>query len=123
MSTRATYQIDFTTFYIHHDGYPEGAAKYFSNALAHRVLAEDRAPNATLADDFIRANNRAELTPGHDVHADTEYQYTVSTVGNFRFGRHDLLIKAYHTSSGAPFFVGTVQEFIDKFGKLENVNE
>lgn len=86
MSTRATYKIDGTTFYIHHDGYPEGAAEYFKNALEWPDRAPERAPNATFADDFIRANLCAELTPGHDAHGDTEYRYTVTTAGDFRFG-------------------------------------
>lgn len=79
MSTRATYQIDFARFYIHHDGYPEGAAEYFARALDPANRGQDRAPNASLADDFMRANSRAELIEDHADHGDTEYRYTVRT--------------------------------------------
>lgn len=82
MSTRATYQIDSYTFYIHHDGYPEGAAMYLYEALKHEdKRSRDYSPNASFADYFIRANNRAELTKSHESHGDTEYHYTVKTSG------------------------------------------
>jgi hypothetical protein len=75
MSTRATYEMDGHTFYIHHDGYPSGAAQYFRNA----VEFTPEAPNASFADCFIKANARAELTGSHDTHGDTDYQYTITT--------------------------------------------
>jgi len=68
MSTRATYQINGTTFYIHHDGYKEGAAAYF-----YRAIMADR---HFLAESFLRANDRAEFTTSHSAHMDTEYRYT-----------------------------------------------
>lgn len=77
MSTRATYQFvadpqrlrPAYTFYIHHDGYPEGAAYYFQQALlySHGLLPER----------FLRANERAELTRDHEAHGDTDYRYTL----------------------------------------------
>lgn len=69
MSTRATYQIDGHTFYIHSDGYPEGAAFYFGRAV---LFAGER---GGFAETFLRANGRAEFTKGHDHHGDTEYRY------------------------------------------------
>lgn len=79
MATRATYCFHpapgsfrpKVTFYIHYDGYPSGAADYFQAMLD--------CPNKRggLADQFIRANECAELTGGHDVHGDTEYRYDV----------------------------------------------
>jgi len=71
MSTRATYRfvpadLRFTpavTLYIHHDGYPEGAAQYLDGV---------RNP-----EDFIRKNDRAEITANHEVHGDTEYRYDI----------------------------------------------
>ncbi|WP_013325571.1 hypothetical protein [Gloeothece verrucosa] len=71
----ATYQFtteDYTvTFYIHWDGYPEGAANYFLQML---LLDHER---GSLADRFLRANPDAEITGTHDHHGDTEYRYTI----------------------------------------------
>lgn len=120
MSTRATYKIDFTTFYIHHDGYPEGAAEYFEAALKFRDTCDiDRAPNASFADDFMRANDRAELTESHDAHGDTEYRYTVTTAGDFRFGPCQLRLRA-ETADGRVIFNGKLREFIDR--QLRDLN-
>ena len=71
MSTRATYQFvpadqrfrPITTVYVHHDGYPEGAAMYLEDVET--------------AEQFIRKNNKAEITDSHETHADTEYRYTI----------------------------------------------
>ena len=38
-------------------------------------------PNGGLAERFIRANERAEITSGHDEHGDTDYQYSISSKG------------------------------------------
>ena len=74
MSTRATYQINDKTFYIHHDGYPEGGAAYLWRGFNTdaRVYGFPKA--------FAMANERAEVTEGHDAHGDTEYQYTVTVM-------------------------------------------
>lgn len=88
MATRATYQINGTTFYCHWDGYPEGAAHRFLNMLdaltkpetgtRHQVDAiEDRRGGEAFA--FIRGNMDAEPTGGHDDHGDTQWRYTVTT--------------------------------------------
>ena len=74
MSTRATYEIrdgkNNHTFYIHHDGYPAGAAVYFQRML--------KANGASLAERFIRGNDKAEFTVGHEAHGDTEWKYTLT---------------------------------------------
>lgn len=78
MSTRATYKFEANdhrnavTLYIHTDGYEEGAAEYFKDACLFRNA------RGGLAEAFIRANDRAELTGSHEVHGDTEYRYTLS---------------------------------------------
>lgn len=77
MSTRATYKLPtmnegYVTVYIHYDGYPAGAAEYFSN-----MLAADRGINA---ETFIRVNERAELTR-ENYHGDTDYRYEVGRDG------------------------------------------
>jgi hypothetical protein len=80
MSTRATYRFinardygpDEATLYIHHDGYPSGAASYLYNMLIH--------PNRRGfgVEAMLRANDGAELTESHDAHGDTEYRYDVT---------------------------------------------
>jgi hypothetical protein len=69
MSTRATYQFitetSNVTLYVHHDGYPEGAAHYLEDAFT--------------AEKFLRKNERAEITESHDRHGDTDYRYTIES--------------------------------------------
>lgn len=86
MSTRATYHFPATrtTFYIHSDGYPDGAAGYLFRALVFEAdmgfggFEESYAKSAGgFADRFHRANHRAELTTSADDHGDLEYRYTV----------------------------------------------
>lgn len=76
MATRATYCFisdnDLTpniTVYIHTDGYLEGAAFYFWNWFVHPNQYGDAASR------FIRANDRAMITRGHDAHGDTDFHY------------------------------------------------
>lgn len=75
MGTRATYRFletentPETTVYIHFDGYPEWAVdNYILNACNgdYRKLS---------AEQFIRANERAEIVSGHDHFGGTEYRY------------------------------------------------
>jgi hypothetical protein len=75
MSTRATYQFisewsGTHTVYIHHDGYPEGAAEYFTK--------ENGAPIVKV-ETFLRSNEKAELTKSHEIHGDSEFRYTVKS--------------------------------------------
>jgi len=91
MSTRATYVIDGHGFYIHYDGYPEGAAGYFFNMIkagagvieSNPALKGDylRDPRGGYGAHFLRGNVLAEFTEGHDTHGDTEYQYTMDGAG------------------------------------------
>jgi len=127
MSTRATYRFlhdDFrVTMYIHCDGYPFGASQYLKKALEHRT-SPHRGTNASLADDFIKANDRAELTKSHEFHTDRAYQYTISTTGDYRFGPFEILVKAEMVTGDRLIdtelvFRGTLQEFIDQ----EQANE
>jgi len=85
MSTRATYKFvsewrgaGSHTAYIHHDGYPIGAAGYLSNDA---VNTDAMANPITNINTFIRANEQAEMTQDHDSHADTDYRYTIK--GNY----------------------------------------
>lgn len=111
MSTRATYQFETrmgpkVTFYIHHDGYPSGAAFYFNNAL------ESERNGQELAARFFRANPKAEFTAGHDAHGDTEYQYTVKLNGEIT------AISCASWEEEKVVFSGPVQDFIDSNSEL-----
>lgn len=85
MSTRATYRFRTAgraeynrhgpiTFYIHHDGYEDGAAVYFWRML---VGDQSRGVRGGLPERFLRANTGAEFTSSHEAHGDTEYRYDV----------------------------------------------
>ena len=90
MSTRATYQINDKrynnetrkmTFYIHHDGYKEGAAHYFYNMIETLTgTGEGDKTNSKGGniEAFLRANYNAEITESHNAHGDTEYRYTLN---------------------------------------------
>lgn len=82
MSTRATYLFtgdewkQDQCFYIHHDGYPEGAAYYVRTAMDEEEAATEFAPNRSPMEQFFRLNLRAEFTKDHEQHGDTEWRYT-----------------------------------------------
>lgn len=126
MSTRATYRfVDDgrdVTFYIHHDGYPSGAAAYFQAMIDNEGSMESC--NHGLAEVFFRANERAEFTKGHDWHGDTEYRYTVgSASGSYRFNERAAMnrrLRAERSTHGETwerFFEGPVEEFIEKYAR------
>lgn len=109
MSTRATYQIEISlgssvTFYVHHDGYPEGAASYFHAAICHHATGR-----GSLADSFLRANDGAELTPGHSAHGDTEYRYTVDRELKIRAEKVD------YDGNAETFYYGPLLQFVNKY--------
>ena len=115
MSTRATYQIvdgfGTATLYIHHDGYPSGAAAYFEAA---RELASTYEKVSFLAS-FLWANKKAELTAAHDAHGDTEFRYDVT-----RGLKRGLNLTAYARDSFdsdkfSIIFSGTVDQFIERY--------
>lgn len=120
MSTRATYGFitpDYNIeFYIHHDGYPEGAADYFKSALEHcknhEVWGEDN-----LADSFHRVNDRSRFTKA-DLHGDTEFHYEVFI--NPETDR-PISLNAYsigwdEARTKTAIFSGTLEDFIKKYG-------
>lgn len=80
MSTRATYTIKQSrhgeiytqNFYIHYDGYPEGAAVYFYNMIA----AQNQGRGGLLFA-FIRGNELVEMTNDPKAHADREFHYEI----------------------------------------------
>lgn len=111
MSTRATYEFftdkkgPRTCVYIHHDGYPEGAAAYFYNTFLNPS-------KGNLATQFIRCNEGAELTKSHKAHGDTEYQYSVE--GN-HLGDD---IHAFDVRRNKFCFTGPLWKFINENSKL-----
>tara|TARA_B100001287_G_scaffold107686_3_gene90723 strand:+ start:2320 stop:2901 length:582 start_codon:yes stop_codon:yes gene_type:complete len=119
MSTRATYQIFDDTFYIHHDGYLEGAAMYFFNMVqASRHIRNGiwdwSKPKGGAPFAFIRGNANCEPTTGHDAHGDTEYKYTL-------FKENDVLKlialerTGWATESWHGVFCGSLCDFVNKY--------
>lgn len=110
MATRATYSFCKSRdarkhyVYLHHDGYPEGAARYLYQPL---LFAND----LNFATTFIRANLRAELTESHEHHADTEYRYSVTGSGP------KAKIIAYSVKNSINFFCGELHAFISEYLK------
>ena len=84
MSTRATYLLstaysnDKICFYIHTDGYPEGAANYFHN------MHHCKNSKTGFAGRFFRANAKTEFTTCHETHTDTEFRYTLNKHGELK---------------------------------------
>lgn len=88
MATRATYQINKTTFYCHWDGYPTGAAQRFANMVKALTVVDEERNYDPIQDRrggfefaFIRGNLDAEPTECHQAHGDTEYRYTLTVEG------------------------------------------
>lgn len=105
MSTRATYEFraensPTVTLYVHHDGYPTGAASYFYDTLT-------AGHDGGLAEQFIRAVPRAEITASHAANGDTQYRYTVE-------GRGAGASIKVEGPSGAALYFGTLAEFLDR---------
>lgn len=109
MSTRANYifksgRKTLATFYIHHDGYPEGAAEYF-----HKALIFDNG-KINSPDVFLRANDACEIS---DIHGDIEYLY------EFNIKTQKLKVfKIHFTETGnkkSLYIVDDVYMFINKY--------
>ncbi len=104
MSTRATYQFisewsGTHTAYIHHDGYPLGAAHYFSDG--EKTISNINA--------FIRANHNAEMTASHEIHGDTEYRYTVKS------GHLIAQKRVNFTDKFDTFWQGAIADFVKEY--------
>lgn len=132
MSTRATYRIlerqhkepIVTYFYIHHDGYPEGALSYFRDLFKFRDLLKkiyEKCPG----DDYSKYIERkswasifelglvgAVKTIDHEYHFDTEYCY------NLYFSKEELEQISFTGNAGT--FIGTYKEFEKKYSPKEN---
>jgi len=105
MSTRATYQINDTIFYIHHDGYVEGAAAYLLNMCRACNVIDNTGESFQVIDQgqtrgglefaFIRGNGNCEPTDSHEAHTDTEYRYVVTSAKSLSFMDSEPMLKAY----------------------------
>jgi len=125
MSTRATYLFTNNSMaaedicvYIHHDGYPTGAAEYLRKALF--IAKTDRRP---ILEAFIAANSRAEITRSHQAHGDTEYRYTIDR----KDVRVDERISSFTEQDGfqsywKTIYSGSIDEFIVRNIQLEFVS-
>ena len=111
MSTRATYKFTApykpeVTFYIHHDGYPEGAARYLQHG--------SKSP-----EEFIRRNDRAEITPGHTSHGDTEYRYDITILEQGKpYKTHIHAIKRTQWEGSKTWetvYSGTMKKFLENY--------
>ena len=120
MATRATYEIENHLFYIHHDGYPQGAAKYLLEALCEFNMGRGTPP---FEEAFARSNKKAEPIWSHDAHSDTEYRYIVKTVP-YQLDETDMTKmirvdkKSYNKLTGLSYwatdYFGTLEIFISE---------
>jgi len=127
MSTRATYRFvpdnlrfddnakewwdsnekPAVTLYIHHDGYPEGAAQYLDGVHS--------------PEGFIRKNDRAGITANHEVHGDTEYRYDISVTWTGPDIHRQVGIKAFkregwgYETTWKEFFDGSLESFVETY--------
>ena len=118
MSTRATYEFNWlqcgkqcrTTFYIHHDGYPEGAAAYIYRSMCSGC-------HGGLPERFLRENGRAEFTNSHSIHGDTEYRYTITINAPFSESTVDVYAIRRGSRGGEKWFLADscrIGEFIER---------
>ncbi len=135
MSTRATYRVKeygnegslLQHFYIHHDGYPEGAAEYFKELVSNLEKLVDgplstctrcRPGKVICAFGMI---NGAEFTGDHFSHGDTEYCYDIfldkkeMTFGIRAYTKEYKFMKL--------FFDDTLDKFIEKYGACHGETE
>lgn len=114
MSTRATYLFKRqhgrdVAVYIHHDGYPEGAAGLYL------LPAIEASSGYLTVEAFIRANERAEITDGHEAHGDTEYRYTIDlAAGTVSVQHRNLLVQP---DKFRPEWGGSLANFVNRFAQ------
>jgi hypothetical protein len=118
MSTRAVYTFanfkdwkskDFH-LYVHQDGYPEGAAKYFEDMVYFANLSE---PQGDLVSSFIYViKENFKLNPIPQANrldaGDLEWGYTLTEEGNVTVHRIKNGTETQHWS-------GTLMQFLDKY--------
>lgn len=114
MSTRATYQFigetkPSLTLYIHHDGYPKGAAQYVQNWIGEDLENLSR----LTVEKFIRANKKSEIIQSHESHADTEYRYSFIEMDagwNVLVEKRDVVVDVFEG-----IWAGTIPQFLNTY--------
>jgi hypothetical protein len=123
MSTRAVYGFSdehgIHHVYVHHDGYPIGAADKFSATLASgNAWPLPRFEADEFAAAFVAINKRHQggvrLTSGPEAHGDIEYYYVVS---QGKTGH--LYIEASTVNPTHQFFRGWLEDFIRDAKQIE----
>ena len=107
MSTCATYRFvdSNVTYYIHYDGYLEGAAIYFSK------IVDD--PIEKWSENFGKKNDTAEMTADHSAHDNTEYRYDIYTDGT-------VIVQCVHYDNferliWESVYCGSLKDFVDTY--------
>ncbi len=130
MSTRAMYEFKDDsgkrTVYVHHDGYPTGAAEKFSATLKSGLAWElPRFEADEFAAAFIAANKKqagsVRLLHGPEEATDIEYYYIVS-----QSGTDELILEACSATFDkaykfipVQFYKGALDAFIKNVKKIE----
>jgi len=101
--------------YIHHDGYPTGAAEYFRKALF--IAKTDRRP---ILEAFIAANTGAQITRSHQAHGDTDYRYTIDSK-DVQVQKRISNVSEEHGFENywETIYIGSIDEFIVRNIQLE----
>ena len=128
MSTRAVYgfkdQGDTHYVYVHHDGYPTGAAEKFANTLASKnVWALPRFEADEFAAGFIAVNKTSQggvrLTHGPEFHGDIEYYYLVSQAKEDGPLTMEAFSCSFDSDARTAFYTGTLSDFIKNAKRIE----
>lgn len=134
MGTRAVYTFkshnEIYHVYKHWDGYPEGAASFFANAVQY-AWQGDRFEASDFAAAFIAGNKKKGggdiyFTKGPKAHGDLEYVYEVYPNKK----THERSIRAYEVDynnedklTKRKIFDGTMNEFIFEHGAQDTAEE
>lgn len=131
MSTRAVYGFKDESgqhwVYIHHDGYPTGAAQYLKawrDSKLHWELPRFEADEAAAG--FIAANKdcpgSVRCTTGPEAHGDIEYAYLVTQVPRSLALRVEAFngdFDSIKPGKAKPFYSGPLDRFIERAGEIE----
>ena len=121
MSTRATYHFHKNrlscgaTVYIHHDGYPEGAAQYLADAIGYEGDYEQT--ETLTVEGFIRANEGAHITASHTAHGDTDYRYDFFDYGLMEVRKREIYQNSFgeYQEAWKPYWSGRLSDFLHTF--------
>lgn len=111
MATRATYGFPDRgiTVYIHHDGYPEGAAAYFTECILK--------DNKVTPEGLIR-HCEGIITDSHDQHGDTEYRYNILDNDTVEIIKRDWSDKVDQWRDSRTF---SLSVFLVKYGDFQHL--